>query len=117
ARHYLHHTGREVTFECVLVAGVNDSPADAQGLADAVGREPILVNLLPLNPAAGRGLEEPPPTRVERFVAELQRRGVRVQVRRRRGADIEGACGQLRRRAVPTAGGDSATLDAAKSCD
>lgn len=117
ARDYLHRTGREVTFECVLVAGVNDSPADAQGLADAVGREPILVNLLPLNPARGRDLAEPPPARVERFAGELRRRGVRVQVRRRRGADIEGACGQLRRRAAPAAGGASANPDVATTCE
>ncbi len=99
ARHYLHSTGREVTFEYVLVRGVNDSVADAQGLAEWVGREPILVNLLPLNPVEGLAWQEPAQERVERFAAELRRRHVRVQLRKRRGADIAGACGQLRRRA------------------
>jgi len=100
ARHYLSASGREVTFECVLVRDVNDSLDDARGLAELVGRLPILVNLLPLNPVAGLPWQEPPEPRVERFVAELRRRGVRVQKRRRRGADIDGACGQLRRRAA-----------------
>jgi len=99
ARHYLHKTGREVTFEYVLVKNVNESPGDARGLAELVGGERILVNLLPLNPVEGSPWQEPPPARVERFAAELRRRGVRVQVRKRRGADIAGACGQLRRRA------------------
>jgi len=97
ARDYLHRTGREVTFECVLVKGVNDSVEDARGLADLVGREAILVNLLPVNPVPGLGWQAPSAARVERFVRELRGRGVRVQVRRRRGADIAGACGQLRR--------------------
>lgn len=96
---YLHRTSREVTFEYVLLKGVNDSSGDARGLAELVGRAPVLVNLLPLNPVEGLGWEEPAAARVERFVAELKRRGVRVQVRRRRGSDIAGACGQLRRRA------------------
>jgi len=99
ARHYLHATGREVTFEYVLVRDINDSAADAQGLAEWVGREPILVNLLPLNPVEGLAWQEPPAERAERFAAELRRRHVRVQLRKRRGADIAGACGQLRRRA------------------
>jgi len=98
ARGYLHRTEREVTLEYVLVKGVNDSTEDARALADLVRREPMLVNVLPLNPVSGLALEEPSPGRVERFVAELASHGVRVQRRRRRGADIEGACGQLRRR-------------------
>jgi len=104
ARDYLRMTGREVTLEYVLVKGVNDSLEDARGLAEVVGRERILVNLLPLNPVAGLLLEESPPGRAERFAAELKSKGVRVQRRRRRGADIEGACGQLRHRAAEGAG-------------
>lgn len=101
ARDYLRQTGREVTFEYVLVKGVNDSAADARGLAELVGRENILVNLLPLNRVEGLAYDEPPASRVERFAAELRRRGVRAQVRRRRGDDIAGACGQLRLRRAP----------------
>ena len=97
ARHYLRSTGHEVTFEYALVRDVNDSLDDARGLAELVGGEDILVNLLPLNRVTGLAWEEPPAARVERFAAELQRRGVRAVRRRRRGDDIEGACGQLRR--------------------
>ena len=98
ARHYLGATGREVTFEYVLVKDVNDSPAAARGLAEAVGALPVLVNLIPLNPVAGLPWQAPSESRVERFVEELRGCGVRVEVRRRRGADIAAACGQLRRR-------------------
>ena len=98
ARHYQQHTGCDLTFEYVLVSGVNDSPDDARRLADLVCPLPALVNLLPLNPVAGLPWHSPPPARVESFVAQLRHRGANVQVRRRRGADIEAACGQLRRR-------------------
>jgi len=96
ARAYRRATGRDVTFEYVLIRGANDSLVDAAGLSELVGGERALVNLLPVNPVEGLGWEAPPGARVERFAAELARRGVRVQVRRRRGEDIAGACGQLR---------------------
>ncbi|HUT34513.1 MAG TPA: 23S rRNA (adenine(2503)-C(2))-methyltransferase RlmN [Planctomycetota bacterium] len=104
ARHYRRATGRAVTFEYVLVKGVNDSAGDARALAELVGGEPILVNLLPLNPVEGLPWEEPSAERVARFAAQLRRERVRVQVRKRRGGDIAGACGQLRRRTAAGAG-------------
>lgn len=97
ARDYLRATEREVTFEYVLVRDVNDGAVDARALAEQVGDLPVLVNLIPLNPVAGLRWEAPPPERVERFVEVLHRRGVRAELRRRRGADIDAACGQLRR--------------------
>jgi len=100
ATHYQRETGREVTVEYVLVAGVNDSRDDARGLARLVARRPFLVNLIPVNEVAGLGWRAPDARQVERFASALRVRGVRVQVRRRRGADIEGACGQLRRRSL-----------------
>jgi len=102
ARDYLEHTGREVTFEYVLIDGVNDSPDDARGLAEWVGGQPIFVNLLPLNPVEGLPWREPPHARVAQFEAELRRRRVQVRLRRRRGGDVAGACGQLRHRRSPT---------------
>ena len=98
ARAYARRTGRDLTFEYVLLRDQNDSLDDARGLADLVGGLSALVNVLPLNPVAGLPWQPPPPDRVTRFVAELRRRGLRVQERRRRGADIDAACGQLRRR-------------------
>ncbi len=99
ARHYLGATGRDVTLEYVLVQGVNDSPADARALADLAGTLAVLVNVIPLNPVAGLPWRAPGAERVERFASVLRHRGVRAQVRRRRGGDIDAACGQLRRRA------------------
>ena len=100
ARHYQRETGREVTVEYVLLAGVNDSRDDAEALARLVARRPFLVNLIPVNEVAGLGWRAPDARQVEQFASALRVRGVRVQVRRRRGADIEGACGQLRRRSL-----------------
>ncbi|MFW6108561.1 MAG: 23S rRNA (adenine(2503)-C(2))-methyltransferase RlmN [bacterium] len=98
ARDYLEATGREVTVEYVLVQDVNDSPAAAKALADVLGDLDVLVNLIPLNPVPGLPWREPSLARVDAFADELRRRGVRAEVRRQRGADIEAACGQLRRR-------------------
>lgn len=105
ARDYVRQTHRELTLEVVLVKDVNDSVEDARGLAELIKGLPALVNLLPLNPVAGLPWQTPPAARVQRFVAELRRRGVNVQERRRRGADIDAACGQLRRRSGSAASG------------
>jgi 23S rRNA (adenine2503-C2)-methyltransferase len=94
-----------VTIEVVLVHGVNDAVEDARRLAERVGGLPALVNLLPVNPVPGLPWTAPPPEQVHRFAAELRRRGINARERRRRGADIDAACGQLRRRAARPAPG------------
>lgn len=124
---YAARTGRRVTFEHVLLAGVNDSDADAEllarkitearpvgGGADAArgvgGRRsppPGLyhVNLIPVNPGPG-GFERPSPRRMERFARTLVRHGVAATVRISKGQDIRAGCGQLKvaeGRARPTA--------------
>jgi len=98
ARDFAERTGREITFEYVLVRGENDSVADARALAALIGGLSALVNLIPLNPVRGLNWAAPSAERVRGFEEELSRRGVRVAVRRRRGADVDAACGQLRRR-------------------
>jgi 23S rRNA (adenine2503-C2)-methyltransferase len=95
---FAEQTGREVTFEYVLVRDENDSIEDARGLASIVARLPVLVNLIPLNPVPGLPWVASALSRVRRFEEELRRCGVQVVVRRRRGADVDAACGQLRRR-------------------
>ena len=95
---YFRATGRRVTFEYVLLGGVNDSPQAARRLGRLLRPLRPLVNLIPYNPVAGLPYRTPDEQRVRRFVQELQRQGVQVQVRRRKGAGIEAACGQLRRR-------------------
>jgi 23S rRNA (adenine2503-C2)-methyltransferase len=97
ADRYWESSGRRLTFEYVLLGGVNDSPADARRLATLIGRRAALLNVIPYNTVAGMPWKEPTPERRERFVAILQDEGVNVQVRRRKGARIDAACGQLRR--------------------
>jgi len=97
ARAYFARKGREVTFEVVLLAGVNDRPADAAALAAAVGDLPCTINLIPWNPVeAIAGLQRPTEAAVATFAAALSARGMKVTVRRQRGAERSAACGQLR---------------------
>jgi len=84
-----------ITFEYVLLAGVNDSPEDARQLAALVRDLRVKVNLIPLNPAAGIPYERPSDERIDAFGRALAERGVTVMVRKSRGRDIRAACGQL----------------------
>jgi 23S rRNA (adenine2503-C2)-methyltransferase len=102
ADRYWEASGRRLTFEYVLLGGVNDSPAQAAALADLMGRRAALVNIIPYNAVAGMPWQEPTQAARERFLDVLREAGVNVQVRRRKGARIDAACGQLRRAALPT---------------
>jgi 23S rRNA (adenine2503-C2)-methyltransferase len=84
-----------ITFEYVLLAGVNDSPSDAHTLAKLVAGVRSKVNLIPLNPAAGIPFERPTDSAVNRFAQILADHGITVSVRKSRGRDIRAACGQL----------------------
>ncbi|MCU0249827.1 MAG: 23S rRNA (adenine(2503)-C(2))-methyltransferase RlmN [Vicinamibacterales bacterium] len=84
-----------ITFEYVLLAGVNDAPDDARRLAALVQDLHVKVNLIPLNPAAGIPFERPSDERIDAFGRTLAERGVTVMVRKSRGRDIRAACGQL----------------------
>jgi 23S rRNA (adenine2503-C2)-methyltransferase len=84
-----------ITFEYVLLAGVNDSPQDARVLAKLVASVKCKVNLIPLNAAPGIPFERPSDAVVDRFAKVLAERGVTVSVRKSRGRDIRAACGQL----------------------
>ena len=92
-RRYVQLRRRKVFVEYVMLAGVNDSPADAKDLADVLDRRAFKVNLIPYNPTGlfqGSSREA-----IERFKAVLDRAGVPATVRLTRGRDIEAACGQL----------------------
>lgn len=95
---YAEHTGRRVTFEYALIAEVNDQPKQARELRDRLRGMLCHVNLIPLNAVPESGLERSSPGRVEEFRSILAEAGIPVTVRREMGADIEAACGQLRRR-------------------
>jgi 23S rRNA (adenine2503-C2)-methyltransferase len=84
-----------ITFEYVLLAGVNDAPDDARRLARLLAGIRSKINLIPLNPAPGIPYERPSDERVDRFAAILADRHFTVSVRKSRGRDIRAACGQL----------------------
>ena len=99
--HYIdERNGRSVTFEYVMLAGVNDSPAQARALAKLLAGNPAKVNLIPFNPFPGTQYRRSAPEAVQRFRDELIRRGVLATVRRTRGDDIDAACGQLAGRVI-----------------
>jgi len=84
-----------ITFEYVLLAGVNDSPQDAKKLAKLVAGVKSKVNLIPLNAAAGIPFQRPSDEAIDRFAKIVSDHGVNVSVRKSRGRDIRAACGQL----------------------
>ena len=94
-----------ITFEYVLLDGVNDAPADARRLARLLRGIRSKVNVIPLNEAPGIPYRRPPDARIDAFGRALAAAGVRVSVRKSRGRDIRAACGQLiLEGALPSAG-------------
>ncbi|MFL5402867.1 MAG: 23S rRNA (adenine(2503)-C(2))-methyltransferase RlmN [Gemmatimonadales bacterium] len=87
---------RRVTFEYVMIGGVNDADADADRLAALARRLGALVNILPLHPGGAPDLTPTTASRIRAFAGRLRDRGVEAVVRRSRGLDINAACGQLR---------------------
>jgi 23S rRNA (adenine2503-C2)-methyltransferase len=95
AREYGDRTGRRVTLEYTLLAGVNDRPEDADRLADMARSLPSKINLIPYNPVPGLTWKRPDPKAVEAFAHRLFPRAPAVTVRRTLGGEIWAACGQL----------------------
>ena len=87
---------RRVTFEYVMLGGVNDALEHAIRLAELANECRAFVNLIPLHPGGARGFVPTPPSRIRDFAHELRRQGVEVAIRKSRGVDIAAACGQLR---------------------
>ncbi len=96
ARKYFEITGREVTFEYVLLDGINDAAAAAEELANRLKGIRCSVNLIPFNPVEGLAYAEPPAERCRRFEQILLARGVTATIRKRKGSRDAAACGQLR---------------------
>jgi len=99
-RRYVASTGRRVTFEYVMIDGVNDGPEQAAGVIEHTRGLICHVNLIPLNEVPETGLRRSPEGAVARFAEQLRKGGLPVTVRKERGADIQAACGQLRRSAA-----------------
>ena len=106
-RRYVARTGRRVSFEYALMAGINSDDAIATELAEMLSRSGVLchVNVIPYNPVDVLAFERPTPEQIERFAAILRAGGIPTTVRYSRGLDIAAACGQLRaRREAATTG-------------
>lgn len=86
---------RQITFEYVMLAGVNDSLKDAARLAKLLRDRPAKVNLIPFNSFPGAAYRCSAPEVIERFCTHLRSRGIVATIRRTRGDDIDAACGQL----------------------
>jgi len=87
--------GRRITFEYVMLRGVNDTDDDAHRLAGLLQGIPAKVNLIPYNENPGLGFGDPGPERVQAFRGILEKHGLAAMVRKNRGRDISAACGQL----------------------
>ena len=96
--YYFEKTGRRITFEYSLVGGVNDSEEEAAALSRLAGSLHAHVNLIPVNPIKERDYVPAEDRKIRAFQNKLEKNGINVTIRREMGRDIDGACGQLRRR-------------------
>jgi 23S rRNA (adenine2503-C2)-methyltransferase len=94
-RYAERRAGRHITFEYVMLDGVNDRDEDMRRLARLLSHRPAKINLIPFNPFPGTEFRRSPDTVVERCRDFLLRKGIRTTIRRTRGDDIDAACGQL----------------------
>lgn len=98
ARHYMERKGRRLTLEWTLIAGVNDTPEQARGLAAIAAELRAHCNVIPLNPTPHAEYRAPGRAAVRAFVDATRRAGANVTLRDTRGRGIDAACGQLRSR-------------------
>jgi 23S rRNA (adenine2503-C2)-methyltransferase len=103
ADYFYEKTGRQVTYEYVLLRDINDGPQHAAELVRLLRGRQAHVNLIPFNPVVGLPYQRLGEEALSDFVAVLRRGGISVKVRKRKGADIDAACGQLRRTALEAA--------------
>jgi 23S rRNA (adenine2503-C2)-methyltransferase len=96
ADRYFSASGRRLTFEYVLLAGVNDRREHARQLVELLGGRRVLLNIIPYNRVSGLPYRTPTAAALQQFRAVLESAGVAVKVRHRKGSRINAACGQLR---------------------
>lgn len=96
--YYFETTGRRITFEYALASGVNDTAQDAKELSELIKGLNCHINLIPVNPVEERNYERSGKPEILAFKNKLEKNGINVTIRREMGRDIDGACGQLRRR-------------------
>lgn len=97
---YFTATGRRITFEYSLVHGVNDMEEDAASLISLLEKRNCHLNLIPVNPVRETNYRRPDKKSANNFKNKLEKHGINVTIRRELGSDIDGACGQLRRRTM-----------------
>lgn len=105
---FFEATGRRVTYEYVLLEGQNDGADEARELAMLLSGRHAHINLIPMNSVSELPYHDPRAERLREFVGILDAAGIATTVRKRKGADIDAACGQLRLRQLPAAAGNSA---------
>ncbi|MBR5155025.1 MAG: 23S rRNA (adenine(2503)-C(2))-methyltransferase RlmN [Clostridia bacterium] len=96
--YYIEKTGRRISFEYTLIAGVNDNIAEADSLADLLRGKLCHVNLIPVNKVEETGFEKSNREGINAFRQRLEKRGISATIRREMGSDINAACGQLRKK-------------------
>lgn len=96
-KYYFNKTGRRITFEYSLVAGVNDNIEEAKKLSGLVRNMNCHINLIPVNPIKERDYKKSSLNNITQFKNYLEKNGINVTIRREMGSDIQGACGQLRK--------------------
>jgi 23S rRNA (adenine2503-C2)-methyltransferase len=99
-RYYTARKKQRLTFEYILIAGVNDPDDQARQLARLAGELEAKVNLIPYNTVEGLPWSRPPLERQERFLSILRNQRIAATLRREKGHDIEAACGQLRLQSI-----------------
>ncbi|MEL6110559.1 MAG: 23S rRNA (adenine(2503)-C(2))-methyltransferase RlmN, partial [Planctomycetota bacterium] len=97
ADRYFEANGRRLTFEYVLLGGINDAPEHARQLASLLRKRTVMLNVIPYNPVEGLPYETPSKTSIAEFRRILESSGVNVMFRQKKGDEIDAACGQLRR--------------------
>ena len=93
---YFEETGRRITFEYILLDGVNDKLEHADELSDLIRGINAYVNLIPYNPVIEFHYRKTDPAKASKFYLQLTKRGINATLRREQGSDIDAACGQLR---------------------
>ncbi len=100
SEYFFRKTGRQVTYEYVLLGNLNDRPEHARELARLLRGKRAHINLIPFNEVTGLPYERPTQEAQHHFVQILKGGGISVKIRKRKGSEIDAACGQLRRRVV-----------------
>lgn len=109
-QYFFDKTGRRITFEYSLVAGVNDTKEEAAKLVHLIKGMNCHVNLIPVNPIKERDFKRSTKVNIASFKGHLEKNGINTTVRREMGSDIQGACGQLRKSFIEEEAGEKEVL-------